>query len=98
MIWAIPSASWAVERSHFGRGRAPEEPSCQCSHKDGNHHAHGHTFVNPYPPIGRPHLILREHRADEGDDWDRAADQAAPPGQRMRLSEPPNSAEDIGVE
>src|SRR5947199_214345 len=88
----------AWQRRWYSRPGLAPEPARQCGHQEGKHHAHGYAFRKPNSLIGRAHLVLGEQRADDGDQRDRGPDQSTPPGQRIWLSEPPNSAEHIGVE
>jgi hypothetical protein len=76
----------------------PPEPNDQGDRKDGKQHAHGYTLSKPDSRRARVHLVLREHGADDGDEWYRGSGEAAPPGQRAGLSKPPNGPEYIRVE
>src|SRR5207248_7453522 len=76
---------------------APES-NYQRAGQDGKDGAHDYPFEKPNMRPARRHLVLCEQRAEDCDGRDRDSNEPAPKHQWFGLSEPPDGAEDVGVE
>src|SRR5438132_10903202 len=77
---------------------SPPQPDDHGDDKGGKGYTHGYPFGKSDSKRRRLHLVLREKRTDDGNKGHRGPDEAAPPGERAGLAEPPDGAEDVGVQ